>query len=58
MMNLIVTRTLKIFAVLFIEMFIFGMGELHEEVKLDRDRVFALKILFVFFAVILAWLVW
>lgn len=58
MMSLILTRTLKIVAVLFIETFVFGMGELHGEEKLDDDREFASKILFVFFAVILAWLVW
>lgn len=55
-MNLILTRTLKILAVLVIEMFIFGMGEGHKEAK--RDTEFALGILFMLFTVILVWLVW
>lgn len=56
MMSLILTRTLKILAVLVIETFIFGMGENHKEAT--RDAEFALGILFMLFTAILIWLVW
>lgn len=58
MMSLILTRTLKILAVLFIEMFVFGMGECVKEKEHDHDTEVASGILFVFFAIVLIWLVW
>lgn len=58
MMSLIVTRTLKILAVLFIEIFIFGMGEYVQEKEHDHDTEVASRILFMFFTTILICLVW
>lgn len=56
MTMLIVTRTLKIVAVLVIEMLIFGIGKIYD--SLDKTDAFAKGIDFMIFTAILVWLVW
>lgn len=56
MMRLIVTRTLKIVAVLLIVTFIFGIGNNHS--KLDEKDAFSDGIVLAICTGILMWLVW